>query len=80
MLLPLGIKLIPEHESNIDSDQEEEPENEECLIERQISEEKPQIIEAKDMTPLAQSDLEHGQDVIDSKSEHGKIPVDHENI
>ena len=30
MLLPLGIKFIPEHDSDIDSDQEEEPENEQC--------------------------------------------------
>ena len=42
--------------------------------------EKSQTIDAKDMTPLAQSNLEHGQDVIDSKSEHVETPVDHENI
>ena len=33
-LLPLGIKFIPEEESDHDSDQEEEPEFEQCHIER----------------------------------------------
>ena len=36
MLLHLGIKFIPEEES--DQDSEEEPELEQCQIERQISE------------------------------------------
>ena len=75
MLLPLGIKFIPEHDSDIDSDQEVEPEYEQCLVERQISEEKPQT-----MTPLAQSNLEHWQDVIGSKSEHVETPGHHESI
>ena len=39
MLLPLGIKFIPEHDSDINSNQEEESEYEQCLVERQISEE-----------------------------------------
>ena len=29
------------------------------------------------MTPLAQSNLEHGQDIISSKIEHVETPVDH---
>ena len=36
MLLPLGIKFIPEDES--DQDSEEEPEIDQCHIERQVSE------------------------------------------
>ena len=30
-----------------------------------------------DMTPLAQSNLEHGQDIVSSKVEHAETPVDH---
>ena len=29
------------------------------------------------MTPLAQSNLEHGQDIVSSRIEHVEIPVDH---
>ena len=29
------------------------------------------------MTPLAQSNLEHGQDIVSSKIEHAETPVDH---
>ena len=29
------------------------------------------------MTPLAQSNLEHGQDIVSSKVEHAETPVDH---
>ena len=36
MLLPLGIKFIPEEES--DQDSEEKPESEQCQFERQVSE------------------------------------------
>ena len=38
MLLTLGVKFIPEHDSDIDSDQEEEPEFEQCLVEKEIPE------------------------------------------
>ena len=75
MLLPLGIKFIPEEESNHDS--EEEPELEQCHIERQIPEKTSQPIVSSDMTPLAQSNLEHGQGNISSDLEHGNLPVDH---
>ena len=60
MLLPLGIKFIPEEES--DQDSEEEPELEQCQIKRQVSEKTSQHIVSTDMTPLAQSNLEHGQE------------------
>ena len=75
MLLPLGIKFIPEEES--DHDSEEEPKLEQCHIERQISEKTSQPIVSIDMTPLAQSNLEHGQENISSNLEHVSIPVDH---
>ena len=29
------------------------------------------------MTPLAQSNLEHGQEIVSSKSEHVETPIDH---
>ena len=75
MLLPLGIKFIPEDES--DHDSEEEPEFEQCHIERQIPEKISQLVIYTDMTPLAQSNLEHGQENISSKLEHVDTPVDH---
>ena len=59
MLLPLGVKFIPEEES--DQDSEEEPELDQCQLERQVSEKTSQPIVTNDMTPLAQSNLEHGQ-------------------
>ena len=71
----MGIKFIPEHES--DHDSEEEPEFEKCHIERQIPEKISQPIISTDMTPLAQSNLEHGQENISSKFEHVDTPVDH---
>ena len=77
MLLPLGIKFIPEEES--DQDSEEEPELEQCQIERQISEKSSQPIVSFDMTPLAQSNLEHGQKHSVSNTEHGNPPVNHVN-
>ena len=40
MLLPLGIKFVPENDSNIESDQEE-PEYKQCEVERQISKTEP---------------------------------------
>ena len=75
--LPLhfGIKFVPEIESDSDSDQEEEPELEICQVERQISEGKPQTTSVENMTPLA--DLEHGQDIVDSKLNSIVTPVDH---
>ena len=75
MLLPLGIKFIPEEESNQDS--EEEPELEQCQFERQVSEKTSQHIVSTDMTPLAQSNLEHGQEHSSSNIEHVNLPVDH---
>ena len=50
---------------------------EQCHIERQISEKTSQPIVSIDMTPLAQSNLEHGQENISSNIEHVSIPVDH---
>ena len=76
MLLALGIKFVPEGDSDIESDQEE-PEYDQCQVERQISKTEPQFSIVKDMTPLAQSNLEHGQDIVSSKTEHVETPVDH---
>ena len=75
LLLPLGIKFVPEIESDSDSDHEEEPELEICQVERQISEGKPQATSVENMTPLA--DLEHGQGIVDSKLDSIVTPVDH---
>ena len=75
MLLLLGIKFIPEEES--DNDSEEEPELEQCHIERQVSEKTSQPIVSSDMTPLAQSNLEHGLEDRSSNLEHVSTPVDH---
>ena len=75
MLLPLGIKFIPEEES--DQDSEEEPEFEQCQIERHVSEKTSQPIVSSDMTPLAQSNLEHGQGLGSCNTEHVSLPVDH---
>ena len=75
LLLPLGIKFVPEIESDSDSDQEEEPELEICQVERQISEGKPQATSVENMTPLA--DLEHGQGIVDPKFNSIVTPVDH---
>ena len=77
MLLPLGIKFIPEEES--DQDSEEEPELEQCQFERQVSEKTSQPIVSSDMTPLAQCNLEHGQEDSSSNIEHVNLPVDHVN-
>ena len=52
LLLPLGIKFVPEIESDNDSDQEE-PELEIFQVERQISEGKPQATSVKDMNPIS---------------------------
>ena len=66
MLLPLGLKFLPEDDSEQDS--EEEPECDLSHISRQILEKisQPSIL---NMTPLPQSNLEHGQKVQDSFSE-----------
>ena len=77
LLLPLGIKFVPEIDSDNDSDQEEQPELEICQVEGQISEGKPQATSVKDMTPLAQPKLEHGQDIVDSKLNSIVTPVDY---
>ena len=74
MLLPLGIKFIPEEES--DQDSEEEPELGQCQIERQVSEKTSPPIVSFDMTPSAQSNLEHGQENSGSNTEHENLPVD----
>ena len=76
MLLPLGIKFVPEDDSDIESDQEE-PESKQCQVEKQISKTESQFSIVNDMTPLAQSNLEHGQDIVSSKIEHAETPVDH---
>ena len=78
MLLPLGVKFLPEDESEQDS--EEEPEFDQCHIDRQISEKFSQPSISNDMTPLAQAYLEHGQEVQSSDIEHEKLPEDHVNI
>ena len=78
MLLPLGIKFIPEDESEHDS--EEEPEFEECQHERQISEKKFQPSIFNNMAPSAQPDAEQGQGVQSSSTEHEELPDIHVNI
>ena len=77
MLLPLGIKFVPEIESDSDSDHEEEPEIEICQVERQIPGGKPQTTSVDNMTPLPQSNLEHGQDIVDPNLDSIVTPVDH---
>ena len=77
MLLPLGVKFIPEEES--DQDSEEEPELEQCQVERQAPEKISQPIISTDMTLLAQSNLEHGQEHSSSNVEHVDFPDDHVN-
>ena len=77
MLLPLGIKFVPGHDSDMESDHEKEPEFDQCPVESQISENVHQTIDVKNVTPIAQSNLEHGQDIISSDSEHVETPVVH---
>ena len=76
MLLPLGIKFLPEDES--DQDSEEEPEYDLSHIDRQISEKisQPSI---SNMTPLAQDNLEHGQKVQDSFVDSKKLSKSHDS-
>ena len=78
MLLTLGIKFIPEDESEHDS--EEEPEFVECQFERQVSEKKSQPSIYKNMAPSAQPDAEQGQGVQSSEIEHEELPDDHVHI
>ena len=73
MLLPLGIKFIPEEES--DHDSEEETELEPYDIEREISDKISQPIVSTDMTPLAQYNLEYGQENVSSDFEHVDTPL-----
>ena len=75
MLLPLGIKFLPEDESEQDS--EEEPEFDQCHIDRQISEKISQPSISNNMTPLAQANLEYGQEVQSSNIESEKLPENH---
>ena len=72
MLLPLGIRFLPEDESEQDS--EEEPEFDQCDIDRQISEKISQPSISNNMTPIAQANLEHGQEVQNSNTESEKLP------
>ena len=77
MLFPLGIKFIPEIDPDTESDQEEEPEFELFHVEKQITQNIPQTTNIHGMTPLAQPDIEHGQDIVSSKSEPIETPLDH---
>ena len=77
MLLPLGIKFLPEDESEQNS--EEEPEYDQCHIDRQISEKVSQPSISNNMTPLAQANLEHGQKVQDSNIASEKLPESHDS-
>ena len=77
MLLPLGIKFLPDDESEQDS--EEEPEYDLCHIDRQIPEKISQHNISKNMTPSAQNTLEHGQKVQDSSIDSKKLPESHDS-
>ena len=76
MLLPLGIKFLPEDDS--DQDSEEEPECGLSHIDRQIPEKisQPSI---SNMTPLPQDNLEHGQKVLDSFVDSEKLSEGHDS-
>ena len=78
MLLPLGIKFIPEDESEQDS--EEEPEFEKCSLERLISERISQPSIFNNMAPSAQTESEQGQEAQGSSIEHKELPEIHVNI
>ena len=77
MLFPLAIRFVPENDSDIDSDQREEPEFEQCQVERKISEKLPQTTDIENMTPLARSIFEYGQNFIVPELKHVESPVDH---
>ena len=74
MLLPLGLKFLPEDDSEQDS--EEEPECDLSHINRQIPEKisQPSI---SNMTPLPQNNLEHGQKIQDSFIDSEKLSKGH---
>ena len=76
MLLPLGLKFLPEDDSEQDS--EEEPECDLGHISRQVPEKisQPSIL---NMTPLPQSNLEHGQKVQDSFIDSEKLSKGHDS-
>ena len=76
MLLPLGLKFLPEDDSEQDS--EEEPECDLSHISRQIPEKnsQPSIL---NMTPLPQSNLEHEQKVQDSFIDSEKLSKGHDS-
>ena len=76
MLLPLGIKFLPEDDS--DQDSEEEPECDLSHIDRQIPEKisQPSI---SNMTPLPQNNLKHGQKVQDSFVDSEKLSEGHDS-
>ena len=60
MLLPLGVKFVPEESEESDQDSKEEKELNQSQLERQFSEKVSQPIITNDMTHLPLSDLEHG--------------------
>ena len=77
MLLPLGIKFLPEDE--FEQDSEEEPEYDQCHIDMEISEKISQPSISNNMTPLAQANLEHGQKVQDSHIDSEKLTESHDS-
>ena len=76
MLLPLGVKFLPEDDS--DQDSEEEPECDLSHISRQVPEKisQPSIF---NMTPLSQNNLEHEQKVLDSFIDSEKLSKGHDS-
>ena len=76
MLLPLGLKFLPEDDSEQDS--EEEPECDLSHISRQIPEKnsQPSIL---NMTPLPENNLEHEQKVQDSFIDSEKLSKGHDS-
>ena len=76
MLLPLGIKFLPEDDS--DQDAEEEPECDLSYVDRQIPEKisQPSIL---NMTPLPQKDFEHGQKAEESFVDSKKLSEGHDS-
>ena len=76
MLLPLGVKFLPEDDS--DQDSEEEPECDLSHISRQIPEKISQPSNLN-MTPLSQSNLEHEQKVLDSFTDSEKLSKGHDS-
>ena len=77
MLLPLGIKFLPEDESEQDS--EEESEYNLCHIDRQVPEKFSQQSSSNNMTLLTQNDLENGQKVQDYSVDSKKLSESHDS-